>query len=208
MRFPDGRILVFAKAPQPGYAKTRLIPELGASGAAALQARLVRDTVARAAQSRLAPVELWTSGAAQEPFFAGLGAAYHCGLRQQSGADLGARMSHALESALQTARFAVLIGTDCPAMDANYLDQACESLVRGADAVLGPAEDGGYVLIGARRNEPALFTDIAWGSSQVLAQTRARLAGLGWGWDELPVQWDLDRPADLERLARFQSSPH
>ena len=186
----------------------RLHRGLGAQGAGARQGELVRGTGARAARGGLAPVELWVSGAAHEAFFAGLGAEYRCALRQQRGVDLGARMSHALGDSLRTARFAVLIGSDCPAMDAHYLEHACESLVHGADAVLGPAEDGGYVLIGARRGEPALFTDIAWGTSDVLAQTRVRLAELGWHWDELPVQWDLDRPEDLARLARLQGGPH
>ncbi|MCO6413999.1 MAG: TIGR04282 family arsenosugar biosynthesis glycosyltransferase [Thiogranum sp.] len=203
MQFPDGRILVFARAPVAGYAKTRLIPELGAAGAAALQAQLVRDTLAMATESGLAPVELWTCGDDDEKFLPKLGVEFECKVNTQQGDDLGARMAHALAAALRTARFAVLIGTDCPAMDAHYLQGACAALHQGSDAVLGPAEDGGYVLIGVRRSDAALFSGIAWGTAQVLAQTRARLAQLNWRHAELAVQWDLDRPADLERLARL-----
>lgn len=200
MRYPNGRILVFAKAPVPGYAKTRLIPVLGAQGAADLQAKLIRRTVALAAGSRLAPTQLWACGGTGLEFFDGFESILDNRVHLQTGSDLGARMQHAFEQTLQDAEFAVLIGTDCPALEAVHLERACAALAEGSDVVLGPAEDGGYVLIGLRRSEPRIFQDIAWGTSSVLSQTRTQIHRLGLRSTELPVLWDLDEPRDLERL--------
>lgn len=200
VRFPAGRILVFAKAPVPGYAKTRLIPVLGAQGAADLQARFIRRTVALAVDSGLAPVDLWVCGTDGLALFDEFRAAVDGRIHHQTGADLGARMAQALARTLDAAEFAVLIGTDCPLMDAAHLARACTALAQGRDCVLGPAEDGGYVLIGLRRPAGRLFADVAWGTSAVLAQTRERLRSLGLSCTELPVLWDVDEPEDLVRL--------
>lgn len=204
MRYPQGLIVVFAKAPEPGAVKTRLIPVLGADGAADLSARLILDTLERVRTSALAPFELHVSPDTGHPFFRSL--ADPPPLRQQCGNDLGERMHAALADALTRAGFAVLIGTDCPALDAGHLDRACAALAAGRDAVLGPAADGGYVLVGLRRTVPELFSGVSWGGDRVLAQTRARLAALGWDWEELPTLWDLDRPEDLARLHPRQRS--
>lgn len=200
MRYPNARILIFAKAPVPGYAKTRLIPVLGAQGAADLHARLIRRTVALAVESRLAPVEIWICGGEGLEFFDAFQSVIDGRMHVQTGADLGARMGHALEQALGRADFAVLIGTDCPILGAAGLGEACASLNAGCDVVLGPAEDGGYVLIGLRRAAPSLFENIAWGTSDVLRQTRERIRRLEWVCHELPTLWDVDHPQDLERL--------
>ena len=112
-------------------------------------------------------------------------------------------MAAALEGALTRHRQVVLIGSDCPLMDAAYLEEAFSTLAGGHDMVLGPAEDGGYVLIGTAVPLPGgLFEDIDWGTDRVLAQTRTRIQALGISHRELPVLWDLDRPTDLNRLAR------
>ena len=87
-----------------------------------------------------------------------------------------------------------------PALSAQYLRDADRALARGDDAVIGPAEDGGYALIGLSRCDPELFRDIPWGGSEALAETRRRIAALGWRVVELPALWDVDRPEDLERL--------
>jgi hypothetical protein len=108
-------------------------------------------------------------------------------------------MHRALARALRGAERAVLIGADCPALTPAYLREAIAAL-EGADVVLGPARDGGYVLVGARRVAPALFDGIAWGSSRVLDEQRACLRALGWRWSELATLWDVDRPEDLERV--------
>lgn len=197
MRYPDARILIFAKAAQPGYAKTRLIPVLGADGAARLQMRLTGQSIQRVLDSRLAPVQLWIAGSIGA---SDLPKATALPTFTQQGEDLGERMARAFIQVLVDAPFAVLIGTDCPAMDGDYLREACEQLRQGRDVVLGPAEDGGYVLIGLRVLRPELFRDIDWGSARVLEQTRGRITALGLDSYELPTLWDVDRPGDLARI--------
>jgi rSAM/selenodomain-associated transferase 1 len=200
MRYPNARILIFAKAPEPGFAKTRLIPALGAQGAADLYGRLLEFTVQQVVEADLCPIELWCAPDSRHPFFQQLAAHEALTLQVQQGEDLGDRMCHGAETALRTVKMVVLIGADCPLMSAAHLQQALDWLSTGEDAVLGPAEDGGYVLLGLKRNDPRLFSGISWGSGKVLDCTRARLKELGWGWQELPELWDLDRPADLKRL--------
>lgn len=200
MLFPDTRILIFSKAPEPGRVKTRLIPALGPQGAADLHARLLADTVSRLAAARLAPVELWCTPDAKSDPFPALAAQYSLGLYRQEGADLGERMFDAASDALGRGSSAILVGTDCPALNRAYLQQALLAL-EGRDAALGPAEDGGYVLLGLKRAAHALFRDIPWGGDRVAEITRKRMAALGWTWVELPILWDLDRPEDLRRLA-------
>jgi len=194
------RVMVFARAPTPGKAKSRLIPALGEAGAAALHRRLVMHCLRAARDSRLGPVELWCAPDADDPFFRDC--ERHCGvsLHPQGEGDLGARMQRAFESALAGAERAILVGSDIPALSAQYLRDADQALGRGDDAAIGPAEDGGYVLIGLSRCDPELFRDIPWGGPEVLAETRRRLATPSWRSSELPVLWDVDRPEDLERL--------
>lgn len=193
-------VVVFARAPVAGAAKTRLAPRLGADGAARLHAALVERTVRTALDAGLGPVELCCAPDVAHPFFAHCAARYRIALAAQEPGDLGARMHAALARVAPQAGGALLIGSDCPAMTAGYLRAAAAALTAGADAVLGPAEDGGYVLIGLRRAAAEVFEAIAWGAPDVLAATRARLAALGWRWRELAALWDVDRPQDLDRL--------
>lgn len=202
MEFPAARLLVFAKAPVPGRVKTRLIPALGAYHSAALQRQLSEHTLALATHARLCPVEMWCDPDTHHPFFKRCHRRFGVILRQQRGPDLGVRMYRALAATLRHARYAVLIGTDCPGMTAEDLYEALIALSTEADVVIGPAEDGGYVLIGVRRCSLRLFSGIAWGGDQVLRQTRSRLQTLNWRRRELTSRWDVDRPQDLERLKR------
>jgi uncharacterized protein len=119
--------------------------------------------------------------------------------------DLGARMDAALRAALERGERALLVGTDCPALDLAHLARAADALAH-CDAVVGPAEDGGYVLIGLARPLD-LFTAIEWGTPTVLAATRARLAATGARWHELPTLWDVDGPADLARWQAQREAP-
>jgi len=194
------RVIVFARAPEPGKVKTRLIPALSAAGAAELHRRLVRHTLGAATGARLGPVELWCAPDAGDPFFRECERRLGVSLSAQGEGDLGARMQRAFESALARARRAILVGSDIPALSAQYLRDADQALVRGNEVVLGPAEDGGYVLIGLSRCDPELFRDIPWGGPEVMAETRRRIASLAWRSSELPVLWDVDRPEDLGRL--------
>ncbi len=194
------RVMVFARAPTPGEAKTRLIPALGAAGAAALHRRLVMHCLRAAGDSRLGPVELWCAPGTGDPFFRECGRRFGASLHPQGEGDVGARMQRAFESALARARRAILVGSDIPALSARYLRDADRALRRGDDAVIGPAEDGGYALIGLSRCDAELFRGIPWGGPEVLAETRRRVAALSMRLSELPVLWDVDRPEDLERL--------
>ncbi len=184
-----------------GRVKTRLIPALGAKRAAALHRRLTRQTLTSALNSRIGPVILFCVPDTRHPFFRQLKSDLGISLRSQRGADLGERMHHALKSALSQHTSALIIGSDCPGIDEQYLRQAAASLISGDNpVVLGPARDGGYVLLGATRLDPLIFHAVPWGSGQVLEVTRARLRELGWSWSELAPMEDVDRPEDLVRL--------
>ena len=185
-------IAILAKAPVPGFAKTRLIPAIGAHAAAVLQERLTERTVATAREAALGDVTLWCTPGTTHRSFRDLGVAS----RAQPDGDLGARMLAAFG-----ARPTLVIGTDCPALTPAYLRGAAQALATH-DVVLIPAEDGGYVLVGARIPHPELFTGMTWSVSSVLAETRTRIAGLALTSYELPPLWDIDTEADLARMER------
>ncbi|WP_313952884.1 TIGR04282 family arsenosugar biosynthesis glycosyltransferase, partial [Accumulibacter sp.] len=195
-------IAVFARAPLAGAAKTRLIPALGAAGAARLQRRLTLHALAVAQSASTGSVTLWAAPDGSHRFFRAVQRRCGVDLCGQSGNDLGARMAHAFSA--QTGPL-LLIGTDCPALQAAHLEAAAEALLDerqgGIDAVFIPADDGGYVLVGLRRPQQQLFEGIDWGTDRVMAQTRECLRLRGLRWVELPTLWDVDRPADLARLA-------
>ena len=201
-------IAVFARAPQAGAAKTRLIPALGAAGAARLQRRLTLHALAVARRAALGGVTLWTAAEREHRFFLALQRCRGIECRCQLGDDLGARMAAAFAA---HAGPLLLIGTDCPALQPAHLVAAAAALSGeqqdGHDAVFIPAEDGGYVLVGLRCSQPRLFAGVDWGSERVMAQTRQGLAALGLRWLELPTLWDVDRPSDLPRLASLEDWP-
>ena len=193
-------LIVFARAPVPGAVKTRLVPLLGAEGAAALHAKLVKHTLATARKASFGRIELHGAPGADDPFFRYCAGHYGVSVTAQAEGDLGARMLAAFQGALAGRARVLLVGSDCPAMNARCLRDAERALRDGADAVFVPCEDGGYALIGLRRVDARLFDGIAWGSSSVMTDTRTRLAALGWTWRELDTLWDVDRPEDYERL--------
>jgi len=172
---------------------------LGAAGAARLQGWLLQRTVEMALAADIGPVSLWCEGDPQHPDFAICHSFAKLSVRHQVAGDLGLRMLAALQES-PTPTGTLVIGTDCPAMTAAHLRLAAQSL-RDHDAVVLPAEDGGYVLIGMKTPAPQVFHAIDWGSAQVMAQTRQRLVELGWRWSEPLILWDVDRPDDFERLA-------
>jgi rSAM/selenodomain-associated transferase 1 len=190
-------ITILAKAPLPGFAKTRLAPVLGEDGAAALQERLTARAVAAACDAATGPVTLWATPDTSHQSFHALAQRHAITLRPQPEGDLGARMLTAIEMA---AGACLVVGTDCPAIGAGELRSAAAHLRSGIDAVLIPASDGGYVLIGLRQPQPALFRDMPWGRDCVAAETRRRMAHLGLSWREPARLWDIDRPEDLVRL--------
>ena len=192
-------VIVMAKAPRPGYAKTRLMPALGAEGAAALAERLLDATLAQAANAGAAVVDLCCAPDIEHPAFARHGRAEGVSLSVQGEGDLGARMARAFERHLAPGRAVLMIGTDAPALDAAMLRRAARAL-QEADAVFVPALDGGYALIGLRRAAPSLFGHMAWSTASVMADTRARLKAAGLRHIELAPVADIDEPADLVHL--------
>jgi rSAM/selenodomain-associated transferase 1 len=202
MRFSEGRLLVFAKAPVPGRVKTRLIGKYGESGAVMLYKSMLRRTLEFATVIGPHPVQLWCAPNTRHRFFAACRRDYGVELQTQRGNDLGRRMDYALRKTLEKSRYAVLIGSDCASLTPAQLRFALKALTLGWEAVLGPAEDGGYLLIGLRRPCPKLFKGIEWGGPGVLAATRGRLRRAGLNWIELPPGWDMDHPADVKRMKR------
>lgn len=198
----DCAVLIFAKTPQQGRVKTRLIPALGEAGATQLYSGLLRREVEWIARETPYEIELWVSPDKSHPLLQELSHRYGLKLHLQQGEDLGARMGYAAEQALRRHQRVLLLGVDCPALTATHLTQALSWLEEGEDAVLGPAEDGGYVLLGLQRSHPALFVGHAWGGAEVAETTRQAMRQIGWRWRELPLLWDLDRADDL---AQFQA---
>lgn len=204
-------LVIFAKAPQPGLAKTRLIPALGADGAARLALHMLAHTLAQALAAQHA-------GHIQQAELCGSPAPLHAdgthhadwqhtslppglALSAQGEGDLGARLARASQRALQTSAAVLLIGTDCPALDAATLGLAAAQLQQPAhDAVLIPATDGGYCLFGFKQHQPSLFSHMPWSTPVVAQETLARCAALGWRvWQGTPLA-DIDEPADLAAL--------
>jgi rSAM/selenodomain-associated transferase 1 len=192
----DMLLVQFARSPRKGRVKTRMIPHLSAAGARDLHCELVRWTCRRLLSSGLGDVEVYVAGEVDQPLFAECRSMGAAGIARQRGADLGERMYNAIRDGLERYRCVILVGSDCPGIDARYLRRAAIGLDE-APLVLGPATDGGYVMIGARAIEPDIFRDIPWGTDTVCARTRATLSRMGLMWAELPRLTDIDRPEDL-----------
>ncbi len=204
------RLIVFTRLPHPGTTKTRLIPALGAQGAAQLHRQLSEHTLATVREwSKLEkmPVEVRFTGGTLDQIQGWLGGDLE--YRSQGEGDLGDRLKTASEDAFNArCSRVVMIGTDCPDLEAALLIQAFKSL-HHHDIVLGPAIDGGYYLIGLSRRVPEIFQGIEWGTGEVLAQTLAVAAAESLTVDQLPELGDIDRPEDLAKLgSRFCLSPN
>jgi uncharacterized protein len=194
-------VAVLTKAPIAGFAKTRLIPMLGADGAARLQERLIWRAVGTACAAAVGSVTLWATPDESHAVFHAIASRFGIALARQCDGDLGARTLEAIAAARGPA---LVIGTDCPALTTEHLRVAANILRGGIDAVVLPAEDGGYVLIGLRRTEPALFADMRWSTPQVMEETRRRLRARNLTWQEPATLWDLDVPEDLARLQELE----
>ncbi|HXG99335.1 MAG TPA: TIGR04282 family arsenosugar biosynthesis glycosyltransferase [Sphingomicrobium sp.] len=190
------RIVIFAKAPVAGSVKTRLIPLLGAEGAAQLAATMLQATVAHAIDAGLGTPELCASPDHGDPAWKDL-LPENLQLTDQGPGDLGKRLATAALRVTGTGERLLLIGTDCPALDGNHLRTAASQLDT-YDAVLFPAEDGGYVLLGLNRFDPTLFHGIAWSTDGVAKETMKRIATLGWTLFVGPTLRDIDEPNDLD----------
>ena len=192
-------VAILARSPVPGQVKTRLIPLLGAEGAASLQTWMLQRAVATALAADVGPVTLWCEGDIEHRAIIRCRELGPLSIRPQVAGDLGRRMLATVQES-PTAEGTLVIGTDCPVLSAAHLREAARSLA-DRDAVLIPVEDGGYVLIGMKSPAAGAFAGIDWGTPQVMAQTRQSLATMGWRWAKLATLWDVDRAEDVERLA-------
>lgn len=198
-------VLVFAKPPRPGHVKTRLRGRLTAQEAAEVHLACVKDTAAMVAS--VGGYRKWllvagrlgaTQKLAQQAL---LSSRWRLGV--QTGHDLGARLERAFRTHFEAgAKKVVVVGTDTPWMGPQRIVRAFQ-LLDAADVVIGPTEDGGYYLIGARRLVPEMFRGIRWGTETVSAQTLAALRRANASHRLLPRDFDLDRPEDLHRVARL-----
>ena len=186
----SARIVIFAKAPVAGKVKTRLIPALGAQGAADLAREMLAKTIAEAEASGL-PFELCTDPEPASPEWTGWPAA-----TAQGEGGLGQRLARAAERVIGAGDRILLIGADCPGLSAARLRAAAAAL-EALDAVIHPADDGGYVLLGLGRFDPSPFEGIAWSTGTVAAETIARIGALGWSLHVGETLRDVDEPADL-----------
>lgn len=205
----DTECIIFSRAPLPGECKIRLIPALGPACAAAVHSELTLRTVhacIAAFGSRNVLLAVTERHESFDTLRKDLGVRV---IRQKPG-DLGGRMHATLLSSLSYCRRAILVDTDWPAIEPAKLQHAMDALQRRR-MVFGPAEDGGYVLVGASLLAREVFSGVRWGTPFVMADTREKLQKLGWDsalhWEELPTEWDIDYPADLQRAIRLGLLP-
>jgi uncharacterized protein len=194
------RLVIFAKAPQPGLVKTRLIPALGAEGAAALARRMLAHTIQQALAANAGLVELCMSPTPDDPAWRGITLPDAVVRTAQGDGDLGQRMANAVHRVTTELRQPVLLfGTDCPGLTVTHIIEAAAQMAQH-DAVLVPVDDGGYVLIGLKAPCPELFTQMPWSTSGVADETLRRMAELGLRVWVGPQLHDIDEPADLAQL--------
>jgi rSAM/selenodomain-associated transferase 1 len=204
MRSADTVVLLFAKAPVEGEVNTRLIPDIGVEAATQLQHELIEHRLEMLSQSELADIELHCLPDTQHECFVAAHKNYPVTLRQQDGSVLGERMFNAVTVALKSYRHCILLGTDAPALDAVAIGHAIDVLRSGMSVVIAPAEDGGYVMLGLSKAYRCLFQDIAWGTENVMQQSRDALAMNGIEYQELASCWDIDRVEDYLRYQDFK----
>ncbi len=201
--------MVFAKAPRPGVAKTRLIPALGAQGAADLALRMLLHTLEQALASGVGDVELCMSPGPGASAWDGVALPPDLQLSDQGEGDLGQRMARAVDRVTTTlAQPVLLMGTDCPALSAAHIAHAAQQLQQH-DAVLVPVADGGYVLMGLHAPCAEVFSNMAWSTATVASETIRRLAGQNCSVWLGPRLHDIDEPDDLVHLPlSFMASPY
>ncbi|MGI9228226.1 MAG: TIGR04282 family arsenosugar biosynthesis glycosyltransferase [Gammaproteobacteria bacterium] len=192
-------ILIFARTPLQGQVKTRLQPVFSEQECLSIYQRLLRRSLITATAAGQAALQLWVMPDIKHPFIKELGDTFDVSLHLQQGVDLGERMLHAATDALQHYQRAIIIGCDCPQLQAADLANAATRLEDGHDVVLGPASDGGYYLLALKAAHPTLFHNIAWGTETVLETTRTRLRQAQLSCYELQQKDDLDHPDDYRR---------
>ena len=191
------RIIIFAKAPQPGFAKTRLIPALGAEGAAELAQQMLSNTLFEALAADIGTVELCITPKIDDIAWQGIELPVGIEITGQGEGNLGERMARASERAIKNAELVLLIGTDCVEISATLLREAAQSL-HEHDAVIHCTIDGGYALLGLKRYSEVLFSDMPWSTDAVASTTLARIRQLGWSLHVGQLLHDVDTPQDLK----------
>jgi len=189
---------ILARAPEFGCVKSRLARHIGAPQALRVHIELLRHNL-KVAREADCDVELVAAGNLQHPLLVRLAAEHNIPLLGQSDGDIGARMLATAQRQQNEGRMSLIIGSDCAVMSTDYLNMAADRLRQGARIVFGPAEDGGYVLVGQNGAVPAAFERVSWGSEYVMQQTRKSLGAAGIQWEELETLWDIDTVADLRR---------
>jgi len=192
------KLLIFTKSPVLGEVKTRLQPDYSPEESLKIHKSLMLKTLEITKNLDGIDIELCCAPDRNSMFFLGCENNFPIQLTNQQGADLGEKMAFSFSVALQTYEYVVVIGTDCPDIDEGYLQQAFDALSE-VDAVIGPAADGGYVLLGLKQFSPEIFKDISWGKDSVFKQTQDALNDLGWSLHKLETKYDIDRPEDLHR---------
>lgn len=192
-------ILIFAKAPLPGQVKTRLIPALGSDGAAYLARLLLNLAITESLATTATRIILAQSPTPDDAAWQSVHLPGVLERWDQGGGDLGERLARCAAQALASYDKVLLIGSDAPALTTEWLDNALE-LLGETDAVMTPARDGGYALLGLTRFERSLFEDMPWSTNAVAARTRERLAAARLEWRETEPVTDIDEPADLDAL--------
>ena len=196
------RICIFAKAPVPGAVKTRLIPALGAGGAARLAHQMLVATIVQATAAGLSPSELCASPSPDDPSWRAFLPPPPVRHADQGEGDLGRRLARAVLRVTGAGENILLIGTDCPALDHRKLRAAAQAL-ETADAVIHPTLDGGYALLGLRRFHASIFENIAWSGPEVAGDTISRIEQLGWSLTIGTTLQDIDEPGDLALAGEY-----
>ena len=191
-------IILFAKFPAQGMAKTRLQPALGIEGAAQMARRLLLHSIEQAVATGFT-VELCVSPAPTDPCWQALNLLDSLQWSAQADGDLGLRMLTASQQALARFEHVILIGTDCPSLTTIRIRQAAQQL-ETQDSVMIPAFDGGYALFGFKQVAARLFSTIEWSTASVAKVTQQRLAELSWSVALLAPLPDIDEPEDLQYL--------
>ena len=190
--------MVFARTPELGKVKTRLIPHLGVQTATQLYLVLLQHTLHTVSDVTDADVVLYVAGTASHPLIRQYQQQYGLRVETQQGRDLGERMANAFQHELENYQQVIVVGCDCPGLSRQDYYLAIETLRSGKQAVIAPAYDGGYVLLGMSRFIPEIFQGIAWGSENVLSITREIFQIIGTDYHELATFHDVDEKNDLQ----------
>jgi len=196
--FPQYQLSIFTKSPVLGKAKTRMQPQLSKEFSLELHTRLVDYVLLEWSRSKVCPLKINLAGD-QNYFSSVLPQWQKLSLSFQEGEDLGERMYAAAITGLKEFKGVILVGTDCPFINTNYLMKACHAL-NAHDVVIGPAADGGYVLLGLKKCYKELFMGIQWGGNTVFSDTIDRINENNLRYIVLPELDDIDHPKDLPKL--------